>query len=80
MKCSLHNGTKSSVKSRLLNSVGHVLNHSLKNYKTPETPWLTTGPGCMRDGEANALKGVEGDAEYGSTSARVNKLRCPFPG
>lgn len=30
--------------------------------------------------EANALKGVEGAAVYGSTSAGVNKLRCPFLG
>lgn len=78
MNCSLHNGTKSSVKSRLLNSVGHILNHSLKTTK----PWRSRGlpqNQVVWETGANALKGVEGAAEYGSTSAGVNKLRCPFP-
>lgn len=48
MNCSFHNSTKSSVKSRLLDSMSLVLNHSLKTTKPRRR--RDTGPGCVRDG------------------------------
>lgn len=77
MNCSLRNGTTSGAKTRLLNSMGHILNHSLKTTK----PWRSRGlpqAQVVREMAANALRGVGGAAEYGGTSAGVNKLRCPF--
>lgn len=85
MNSSLYNGTKSSTESRLLNSEGRVLNHSLKTTKPQRRRGLPQDQVVWEDGGgggrgANALKGVEGAADYGSARVGVNKLRCPFPG